>query len=450
MKTFFISFRVIPTDENEHYSTAEGAIAGCWIVENDHLTATTRASFHISKDAWSIQDIDTPAVEVTEDCFRDRDIGLEQFQRAQKEGIAIFYAAWSKDKKSQYGPFKLRQNTQNNIGDFLNKQKILKQKGRCLHFAANDKCKEFINAHSIQREQSLTNIAIDGHVYTLSAKYSSIKKSKGRPSIEKESINKVSTFYGFCKKHDNELFAPIDKAPLWPTDEQVVLYAYRSLCRELFVKQNSYELLISQEKSSKHNRAIKDFFEAFTAGTENGLENLRRHKIRYDKCLKDKSYFDIRYVLFSSKQPPVIYFSGLLYPHFDFMGRQLQNLGNLSSENELITFCSAPMATGWGYLFAWHKDSSSICVEFMKSLATTVYNGADLGDLLLRFVISNCENFAISPRWWESLPENEKEIIRNHAALGASPFSVIKPTYLLEGLEGVSKWEFETVQPEME
>jgi hypothetical protein len=86
----------------------------------------------------------------------------------------------------------------------------------------------------------------------------------------------------------------------------------------------------------------------------------------------------------------------------------------------------------------------------MKSLATTVYNGADLGDLLLRFVISNCENFAISPRWWESLPENEKEIIRNHAALGASPFSVIKPTYLLEGLEGVSKWEFETVQPEME
>ena len=450
MKTFYISFRVVPTDENDHYSTAEGAIAGCWIVEIDHLTATTRASFLIARDAWSIQDIDTPAVEVTEDCFRDRDIGLEQFQRAQKEGFAIFYAAWSKDKKSQYGPINLRQDTQFNIGDFLNKQKKLKRRGRCLHFAANDECNEFTNAHSIQRGQSLTNIAINGHVYTLSAKYSSIKKSKVRPSIEKESINKVSTFYGFCKKHDNELFAPIDNALLSPTDEQIVLYSYRSLCRELFVKQNSYEHLISQEKTTRHNRAIKDLFEAFTTGTKNGLENLRRHKACYDKCLKDRSYLDIRYVLFSSKQPPVICFSGLIYPHFDFMGRQLQDLGSPSSKNELITFCSAPMATGWGYLFAWHKDSSSICVEFMKSLATAAYNGADLGDLLFRFIILNCENFAISPRWWESFPENDKEMILNHAALGASPFSVIKSTYLLEGLAGVSKWKFETVLSEME
>src|SRR5574337_1945141 len=55
---------------------------------------------------------------------------------------------------------------------------------------------------------------------------------------DEEPINKVSTFLGFCKYHDNNLFKPIDDQYLIPTDQQVLLYAYRSLSRELFVKEN--------------------------------------------------------------------------------------------------------------------------------------------------------------------------------------------------------------------
>jgi len=165
-------------------------------------------------------------------------------------------------------------------------------------------------------------------------------------------------------------------------------------------------------------------------------------------CLKNRAYSDFKYVLFCSTQKPTVVFSSLLFPHFDFTGAQLQSLG--ATGTELITFCSTPMKNGWGYLFAWHISSSPICIEFMKSLTTAIHQGGDTGDLLFRFIVSTCENLAISPEWWDSLQEEDKSTIQSCASNGASPISMIKPTYLTEGLEGISNWSFETVLSDME
>jgi len=119
---------VVPTCENEHYNFTKGALAACWISENDPLSAATKASFFISKDNWEIEGIDTSPIEVTEDNFQNRDIGLEQYQKAKKDGIAIFYAAWSRDGKTEYGPFTMKQDKIFDIGNFLGEQKKNKTK----------------------------------------------------------------------------------------------------------------------------------------------------------------------------------------------------------------------------------------------------------------------------------------------------------------------------------
>lgn len=450
MKTYSLTFRVVPTEDNEHYSLVEGALAHCWVVENDPQCAYAQAEFFVKKYDWIIEKIDELPVAVTRKDFIEKDIGLEQYQKAQEEGIAFIIAAWSKDRKTTAGPIELNPSYKFNLSKYLMKQKQLRQKGRCLHYDGSHRCKKIINAHSIQKNQSLEAISENGHVYRLSPNIGSLKKNKGRLTFDKCGIHRVSTFLGFCKKHDNELFEPIDNFQLVPTVHQVFLYAYRALCRELFVKENALTLYENLLVDIPDTNPIKEFFVSTKKGTIFGLENLKKHKEEYDSSLRNKSYFDIRYVLFISKQKPFIAFSGLFYPDFDFIGRQLQNLANHKKKLDLITICTAPVKSGWGVLFLWHNSSSEICQEFMRSLATMAYEGNRLGDLFFRMAISNCENLAIAPEWWESLLDSQKEQIASRATLMTNIFSETKPTYLMEGLEGIAPWDFDSVIDNMD
>ena len=451
MKIFFLEFRVTPTNINEHFDLVEGALASCWIEDNSSQSAYAKAEFYISTEDWDIVKIEGLPIEVLEEHFLERDLGMEQFCKAQKEGIAIIYSAWAKDKKTTVGPIPIKPSYKFPLSDYIRTQKQLSNKGRCLHYENGIRCNKIIKAHSIQKKRSLSVIADKGHVYSISAHIGTLKRNKGQLTYGKCGINKVSTFLGFCKRHDNELFEPIDDYPLIPTDQQVLLYAYRSLCRELFVKENSLELVNNQLENGVDQKAIHNLFLGYKQGILFGLDNLKRHKEYFDTSLRENSYSNIRYVIFISKQKPTIAFSGLFYPDFDFMGRMLQNLGDHTSELQLLSFCSAPMDNGWAFLFAWHDASSNICVEFMKSLATMIHgDNNSLRDYLFRLAMTNCGNLAISPRWWENLTEEIKETITDRATLMADIFTITDQSYLTKGLEGISNWKFESVISNMD
>lgn len=446
MKIFYSQFKVIPTRENEKYDLVEGALANCWIKENNPQSAYAKAEFFVLKGDWQIIEVENHPVEVNESDFIGKDLGIEHYLEAKTEGISIAYVGWSRDGKTTAGPFQLKSSFKFPISQFIDFQKKLSQKGRCLHYENGIRCNEIIKAHSIQRNQSLSAIADKGHVYKISSNIGSLKRNKGRLTFEKYGINKVSTFLGFCKKHDNELFEPIDNFHLIPTNQQVLLYSYRSLCRELFVSENALELMNAQLAEGIKQAAIKNVFSGYVTGKSFGLNNLKRHKESYDKSLVNKSYSDIKYVVFISKQEPIIAFSGIFYPDFDFLGRQLQNLGDQTQDLQLITFCSAPIEDGWAYLFAWHDTSSKVCVEFMGSLATMIYEDVEsLSDHLFRLAMTNCENLAISPQWWEKLEGDKKETIMNKVTSMADIFSITKNSYLMDGLEGITNWKFDHI-----
>ena len=440
-----MKFHVAPTTANKHCKNIEGAYAACWVNENDPQSAFNKASFDIKKYDWEIKDIEVAPIETKQEDFYGKDIGIEQYKKAQEQGIAVFYTAWSRDRKTFYDPLTLEPSHKFNLFSYLSEQKKLKNSGHCLHYDSGVRCNNIIDAHSIQKNGSLSAISENGKVYAISKNIGDIKKHSGKLVFIKDGIGKVSTFRGFCKEHDNELFEPIDKSPLLPTDKQICLYAYRSICRELFVKENALALMDGQMNQLANNKALYELFTGVKRRTSFGLNNLKRHKKEYDLSLKDKLYADIKSVLFTSPQKLSVAFSGLFYPDMDFKGRKLQDLGDEASSLDLITFCSAPMNTGWGFLFSWHKNSSIVCVELMRSLTTVVHDNGVLSDYLFRLVISNCENIAISPSWWESLPNKHRECVIARISNMADVLAVTQKGYLMEGLEGIAQWNFETV-----
>jgi hypothetical protein len=450
MNTFYLVLRVVPTPQNQYANQVADALASCWVCDDDPGSAVTAASFKVRQQEWEIVNLEESPISVTEDDYVDKEIALERYTAAQRQGMSMVFAARSKDGRTSLGPIEIENPNDFILSEYLSEIAILKRKGRCLHFDAGVRCTESIDAHSIQKSAVLSLVAQNGKIYAPSKNFRDTKRSNGRITFTEQGVNKASTFRGFCGKHDNELFEPIDNAPLAPTPEQLALYAYRSLCREVFVKENAVALFRDNLKNQTRNRANRDVFDAMAKGSQLALDNLHAQKRKFDLLFTSNCFDSVRSVLFHSLQPPSAVFSGLLYPDFDFLGNQLQDLSNQNGELDLITFSFAPMSQGWAVLFAWHSASSRSCVSLMKSLATKVHDDGGLGDLLFRFVTSNCENLAYSPTWWDSLSEDQRGEITNTANHRVNIFSLPRSDYLVSGLSNIPQWEFDHVISDLE
>ncbi|MEH6478363.1 MAG: hypothetical protein V7727_21910, partial [Sneathiella sp.] len=103
---------------------------------------------------------------------------------------------------------------------------------KCLEPLMTCKSKS-IKAHSIQNAGTLGLLERNGHVVMPKQHH-----SKDGPSIKFKEVgrNLATTFTGFCAKHDQTIFKPLDTKPFSAKDsEQLFLLAYRSICRELHV-----------------------------------------------------------------------------------------------------------------------------------------------------------------------------------------------------------------------
>ncbi|MCD9527014.1 hypothetical protein GLP22_04840 [Photobacterium carnosum] len=436
-----MTFDVVQSLDNSHNVSIEGAQACCWIKAKDQESAFIKAKFLVECDEWVITHFNMEIVEVNRSMFTGRHTGLKQYDLAELNGTSVYYVAWSESIEEE-SEFELKIKKKSNLGLYYKERKNILKKGKCLHFDSGEACDQIINAHSIQRNQSLNQIARYGHVYQISKKFHGPDLSI---KYELEGINKASTFLGFCKKHDNEIFEPIDNRPLTPTNEEVFLYAYRSICREILVKSNALDLSISKACSFSQDCAEKKLIENIIEGTSVGLANLLEIKGQYDNSIKLGNFTDVKYVIFHCKEKPNLAFSGLFYPDYDFYGGHLQNLADLNEKLSLLTFCSAPMLNGWGFVIAWYQENSGICDVFINSLGQIINDQHSVEDALFRLVISCCENHAFSPLWWEQLDISSKELIFNRITEVIDPLTPIDPKYLTKGLESIIDWSFENV-----
>lgn len=444
MDIYYLKFIVNPTLNNERFNDVQGAEALCWVKEQSEESAYRKAIFFIQKYDWTIADVEIYSTLVTAENFKNKIDGLQNYFKAQREGISIVYVAWARDGKSSQEAVPLNSSLNFNLQNYLAQVKKNKQRGRCLHFESGTRCNKISKAHSIQEKQMLSVIQRNGKVYSLDISIRNLKRNNGQLSYELFGIKDFSTFRGFCEKHDTELFKSIDTQPLIPTDQQIFLYAYRSLCKGLFDKENSFNVYSNTIKNNMNLKVVNALLRGMARGTQFSLDILKTHKKKYDDDLKHKRYERIKYALFITNEKPNIVFSGGIFPDFDFLGNQLQNLYDYSSFLELITFCSVPLDTGWGFLFAWHESSSHICNKYISTLATAIYKNNSAEDFLFHLAITT-ENHAFSPIWWDSLDHNKKNQIIEKTSETINIFSRTPSNYLTNGTENLSAWKFDSV-----
>ena len=297
----------------------------------------------------------------------------------------------------------------------LGKQEVLErflslyEKGDCLHPIADPStCTgKIIKAHTIQRHGGLDRIARNGHVYTLLKDGKLFDQSRWEPSSGPNEVGtrKASTFTGFCARHDNELFAPLEKEPFSGTIEQIALLGYRAICYEIYMKERDLagtdlRRELDKGKPLAFQRQWQEAVAIHNSGVNKAIEELRSLKSRYDEAVFEKCFSKLDYYVVKFDSSPEVMCNGTAQSTHDFRGNRIGQLGYLNLPANWLTFSLIETDAGGAAIFSWPADHIK-----SRDVLRTLHGVPDatLPHAIVRFMFEFFENTYFSPAWWDGL-----------------------------------------------
>ncbi len=139
-------------------------------------------------------------------------------------------------------------------------RKAFSQRKCCAHDVGLGDCEGgVIKAHTVSRGHNLTKISKDGHVLQYDANIPEMNMNGGKLSVKRVGIKNASTFYGFCAKHDRDLFSCIENEVFSGRPDQCLSVAYRTMSRELYGKDANAHLRETLRGADKGRPLFEQF-----------------------------------------------------------------------------------------------------------------------------------------------------------------------------------------------
>ena len=281
------------------------------------------------------------------------------------------------------------------------------------------------HAHTVPKSGSLKRIARKGHVYSYVPSLENLRKHEGALVPKRLGIKGASTFTGFCSRHDNQIFVPLEKRTFCGTPEQCFLLGYRALAREIYTKRAAAahsDVLQDADKGKTLSAqiAIQTVIQANKAGLTAALKDVDHYKPIYDGILNRCLFDTVRGYVIEFEDPPPVMCSGGFFPEQDFNGVQLQDFADRSSTPDLLCFSSFYGGERGVVAFSWLAESDRTCCAFIESLKAIPDEFVTAA--LLRLFFEHCENVHMNPDWWESLPVGTRNALNTRTAMSADLF----------------------------
>ena len=274
---------------------------------------------------------------------------------------------------------------------------------RCL--APSGTCENSaIRAHSVQNAAVMGLLQRNGHVKASSPRihkddsFSLVWQDTGR--------NLATTFEGFCSAHDTDLFLPIDSRPLDVADrEQLFLYAYRAVARELHT---------AMEAGIRTQSIYKQRVEAgIDKGDQPGAAGMLavelmasaystyEYKTALDQALTERRYEVLNHeIIRLTNQAPAIAASV-------FFGLDTRQYDEERPRVALNIFPTAKDETLAIFSFT-EKDAVAI-LEYIRGILES--DGFYQKYLLSRTLLMHGENFVVAPSIFDSWPPQKRDAI---------------------------------------
>ncbi|EIZ1551998.1 SEC-C domain-containing protein [Vibrio parahaemolyticus] len=268
-----------------------------------------------------------------------------------------------------------------------------------------------IKAHSVSKSSSLKSISVDGHVYTMFKESVRNVSDFLDFSPKKIGINSASTFTGFCSKHDKELFSPIEDYEFTSTSNNLFLVAYRTLCREIFVKKsvksNQLELIKSLDKGRdlQEQCIIQSFSHYFDESNDLTMLDLDRMKARYDTIFQNEKFEELQHLVLEFEHPMEVMGCGVVGQSVGFDGQWLQEYTeNPDDFPDYLNLNSFSNGNNGIVTLSWLKEHSTSNLMFANQLIShdSIINA------IVGFLFARYENLYMHPKWWDSLATDQR------------------------------------------
>jgi hypothetical protein len=260
-------------------------------------------------------------------------------------------------------------------------------------------------------------------------------------SPERIGLNEATTFYGFCDKHDSELFRPLESGTFGFTSEQIALLGYRAICRESYQK----DAEIAAGDMLRDAMAVdpdvwnfrqKDRIHQLTRlGRLNARENLASARKLFTEMLNSDSRKALRYFAILFAEPPKYFCSTAFVPEWDFDGNVLQDLGQLEPFHP-ICFSAWAAEQRSAVVFCWHESADPVCIPFIESLRHMPNHR--LGDRILSMAFEISENVVFREDWWENMRQEDQNKLAARVFSGLPSDPRTAASLLDDGLEALS------------
>lgn len=280
------------------------------------------------------------------------------------------------------------------------------------HAPSNDCDGAIIRAHTLSESLMLRPLAKNGHVYTYAYEAKPTREVRDQIQFTLRGVNQTSVFFGFCKKHDRDLFSCIETEAFTCAPKQFTMLYFRALAREYHAKLLQLESRTTPEEL-KTLFGVPDKWEIipseedlfFEEGTIKAVAEIQRLKDRFDQIVRLEDYSRVITHVFEIDGIFPVACSGITNPDFDFDGNLIQNIVNLEFECSLISFSVVVQEEKSFVLLSYLDLHAPIAEKFISSLLQRSDVGADL----IWMTFCHFENCAYAPDWVDSLSDATRE-----------------------------------------
>lgn len=277
---------------------------------------------------------------------------------------------------------------------------------------------EPITSHSIARSEQLKRIAENDKVCvwnnSISKCFHLMDESGGprKTLFEPWTIQRASTFEGFCNYHDTQLFNLIDKPITSFNDEVILQLHYRAMSYEYFHKKASIEFL---EKILSSDGADKKLFYDMVETTKErdviALNDLKKEISVCEKAFSTKNANkDVKAIVFIFDVMAPVMCTGGWVPSHTIDKKTVLFQEDMKSLAPLIGMTLGIDANNKSFWTLTYTDDTNIHVKkFLESLKKHL-NKRFL-DIAVLFCLQKSQNACCRPSWYTGLQKWQKDFI---------------------------------------
>lgn len=268
-----------------------------------------------------------------------------------------------------------------------------------------------IRSHSQHKAGSLSRIAENGHVMGVSrhiaaSLYDATPECFPLPRIDYIGVREASTFWGYCNRHDTELFDCLETKPLQKDDiKQVFALHLRAMSFERMAKLNQHEVL----RTLPHYQAeVRVREELLSADTRFRWDLLWSN----DKLTRFEETFSYRWVVISEEigVSAVAMIPPLTAVREDrYMTAHHHKDGFYDIARPSFSLSVVPVQSMTHVVMCWHRDDADYVAPWKNDLCSG--DNARLASFLNRCIFAKSEDYYIRPSLWNALSPAVQELV---------------------------------------